>query len=565
MTDVQALRDMIEAERVRFDVPGVAVAVVVDDELVLAEGFGVRDRETGAPVTPQTLFPIASDTKCFTAAMLCSLADEGVLDLDAPVRSYIPWFAMNDPHASELVSTRDLLSHRTGLPRHDFVWYGETDLDLEDVVRALPHLASNKQLRQAWQYNNLAYSTAGYLTEQLTGQAWVQAVRTRLLEPLGMKSTVFSARAAADGDYAFPYNKVAGELTRQVLPADSKLGPPGGIVSNVEDLSRWVLARLGKEVEGARPLSDTALTQLHSPAMVGGVGGIEFSERQPMGYALGCQVESYRGHRIVRHGGNLVGYSSDVCIAPDLGAAVVVLTNMHGTALRDAVPLMVLDHVLGIDPVAWGERYHTLMTAMLEGKAAATEHRAEAALGRPPTRRLDEFAGRYHHPAYGTLTLTAAGDRLAVDFHGLADRISVSHRDRDVWDLNLLEFELSVPLVFRTGSDAEVTGLSIPIEPLVDPVAFTKSAPPVSPGLLERISGSYTFGPLTAQVRVVEGNIEVSIPGAPKLPLAPLGGNAFRSPAMSTVRAEFERAEDGAVTRLVIEPIGIFTKDDRTQ
>jgi CubicO group peptidase (beta-lactamase class C family) len=560
VTDVQAMRELIEAERKRFDVPGVAVAVVVGGEVVLAEGFGVRDLETGAAVTPQTLFPIASDTKCFTAATLCVLADEGVLDLDAPVRTYIPWFAMSDAHATALVSARDLLSHRTGLPRHDFVWYGETAIGLEDVVRALPHLALNKQPRQAWQYNNLAYSTAGFLTEQLTGQRWEDVVRARLLEPLGMKSTVFDARGASGGDYAFPYHLIEGELARQVLPATSELGPPGGMVSNAEDLARWLLARLGKEVEGARVLSDAALAQLHTPAMVGGVAMAEFPERQPMGYALGCQVESYRGHRIVRHGGNLVGYSSDVCLAPGLDAAVVVLTNRHSTGLRDALALMLLDRVAGLEPVAWGERYHVLMTAMLEGKAAATEHRSSAAAGRPPLLPVTELSGVYEHPAYGRLTLTAEGDGLGVDFHGLGDRLSLTHRDRDVWDLNILEFELSLPVVFITGPDSEVTGLSVPIEPLVDPVVFAKAPPATSPGLLDKIAGSYTHGPLTGQVRVVNGEVRMSLPGA-RLVLEPLGGNAFRSPEMSTLRVEFELGETGAVQRLVASPIGIFTKD----
>jgi hypothetical protein len=222
---------------------------------------------------------------------------------------------------------------------------------------------------------------------------------------------------------------------------------------------------------------------------------------------------------------------------------------------------MVLDQVLGLEPVAWGERYHGLMTAVLEGKAAAAGHRAEAVAGRAPSRPLEEFAGGYEHPAYGCLSLTVNGDGLGVEFHGLGDRISVTHRDRDVWELNLHEFELAVPLVFLTGPDAEVTGLSVPIEPLVEPVVFLKAPPPVTPGLFDKIAGSYSFGPLTVQVRVVDGDAVATVPGAGNLALKPLGGNTFRPPAMSTVRAEFELSEDGDVVRLVIDPLGIFTKD----
>jgi CubicO group peptidase (beta-lactamase class C family) len=559
MTDSVALaaelRELIEAERVRFDVPGVGVAVIADGEVLFAEGFGTRDVASGAPVTGQTLFPIASDTKCFTAATLCALADEGLVDLDAPVREYVPWFRMHDQHATELVSARDLLSHRTGLPRHDFVWYGEgLDLTLEDVTRALRHLPLSKQVRQTWQYNNNCFNVAGYLTEQLTGLSWSEAVRSRILDPLGMKATGFDAREVADGDFATPYNKIKGELKAQVLPASDKLGPPGGIVSNAEDMARWVLARLGKEVDGTRVLSDGALAQLHTPTMIGGTLGSNYPERQSLGYGLGCQVEAYRGHRIVRHGGNLVGYSSDVCVAPSLDAAVVVMTNLHGTGLRDALALMVLDRIAGLEPVAWGERYHEVMTAMLAGRDEVADRRAANAGGRPPSRPLEEFAGVYTHPAYGALTLAVEGESLAVGFHGLGDRLRVEHRDRDAFDLHLVELDLRLPVVFTTDSDDTVTGITVPFEALVPAIPFDKQPPAITEGLLDRIEGVYEKGPIKVQVAVVNGVVQITAPGAGTLALTPKGGNVFVAPSMPAVRVEFEDDQ------VVVEPLGIFPR-----
>ena len=141
MIDVQELRSLIEAECARFEVPGAAVVVIADNEVVLSDGFGVGDIVTGQPVTNRTMFPIASNTKCFTAATLCILAEQGKVDLDAPVRDIIPWFRMHDPHATELVSCCDLLAHRTGLPAHDMMWYGEIPLSHEEVTRRLRFLA----------------------------------------------------------------------------------------------------------------------------------------------------------------------------------------------------------------------------------------------------------------------------------------------------------------------------------------------------------------------------------------------------------------------------------------
>ena len=558
MTDVAALRELIEAERVRFDVPGCAVAVVVDGEVVLAEGFGVRDRETAQPVTAQTLFPIASDTKCFTAAALCQLADQGLVDLDAPVRSYIPWFEMADAHATALVSARDLLGHRTGLPRHDFVWYGEgLKLTLEDIARSLKHLPLSRQLRQTWQYNNNCYSTAGYLTEVITGQEWSEVIRTRILEPLRMTSTRFSSEPWAEGDFATPYNLVKDELQAQLLPAFDKLLPPGGIVSNVADLATWALARLGRSE--TEVLSESARQQLHTPVMIGGTVSSQYPERQPLGYALGCQVESYRGTQVIRHGGNLVGYSSDVCVVPSLGAAVVTLSNMHGTPLRDAIALMVVDRLLGLEPVPWGERYHEQLLAAREGKAAVDEHRAATTQGRPPSRDLEEFAGTYEHPAYGTFSLDARGGELVADFHNIGNRLRVSHRDRDAFALTLLEFDSTIPLTFDTGNDSEVTALRVQLEPMTDPIRFTKVPPPVTPGLLDQVAGSYTHGPVTVKVRVVDGQVIVSTPPL-TLPLRALGGSVFDSPAMPAVRVEFLLSESGTVTELLVDPLGRFSK-----
>jgi CubicO group peptidase (beta-lactamase class C family) len=552
MTDLPAvLRDLVESERKRFDVPGCAVAVVKDGEVLLADGFGLRHLESQDPVGPDTLFPIASDTKCFTAALLCQLAAAGDLDLDAPVRDVLPWFRMTDDAATRMVSVRDLLAHRTGLPRHDLVWYGETDLTLERIARSLAHLPMSRQLRQTWQYNNLAYSTAGHVTEVLAGLPWQEAVRTRLLEPLGMSATGFSARDMADGDYAFPYSDGAGELVLQELPARSKLGPPGGIVSSARDLSQWLLARLGKRPE---VLSEGALQQLHGPAMLGGTSNPLFPERASQGYALGCQVEAYRGQKVVHHGGNLVGYSSNVAVIPTLDAGLVVLTNRHGTALRDAIVPLVVDVLAGHEAGSWGERYHELETTTRQGLRAANAERSAASAGRPPVRPVEELVGTYTHPAYGELVLSEADGALAVAFHGLDDRVRIHQRDRDAYDLELVEFEVRAPLVFTTDGDDEVVGLTVALEPLVDPIPFAKAAPEVDPEVLASMVGSYAMGPVTIVVRQVGEELELSGPGLGTVRLVPRHGGGFGVPGQPLVRVT-PRGDE-----LVVHPSGVFTR-----
>ena len=554
--DLAAMRSLIEAERARFAVPGTAVAVVVDGHVVLCEGFGVRDTDSGDAMTADTHFPIASDSKAFTAALLCVLADQGEVDLDAPVRATIPWFEMHDPHATALVSPRDLLSHRTGLPRHDFVWYGETDLTLEDVARSLRHLQPNRQPRQSWQYSNLCFNTAGYLTEQLTGQSWPDAMTERLLAPLGMSSTVFDAHDPSIKAIAQPYKTVGEGVERQVLPERSKVGPAGGIVSTCEDMARWLQARLGGAPE---VLSEAALKDLHTPAMLGGSAGVEFPERQSMGYALGTQVESYRGSRVVFHGGNLVGYSSNVCVVPDAGIGIVILTNLHGTFLRDALPLMLIDQLLGLEPVGWGERYHALMTAGLQGRAEALAHHDARATGRAPSRPLADFAGTYEHPAYGTFTISTEGEELSADFHGLGALVELRHRDYDAWDLFLVEFDQSLPVVFTQGNEGQIVSVRVTFEALVAPIEFLRTTPDADPELVKAMLGTYTMGPLTLVIRQRGDVLIAQLPGSSRLTLKPAGDGRFTSPEMPTLTVE-PALEAGVVTAIMIDPLGLFLR-----
>src|SRR3954447_25966687 len=233
MTAAPQIRDLIEAERDRFGVAGLSVVVVRDREVLLAEGFGSRNLEEDLSATPQTLFAIASDSKHFTAALCATFVDEGKLEWDKPIRDVLPWFRMQDPHATELVSMRDLLSHRTGLPRHDALWFwGSETPPSREVVRRLQHLQPSAQLRQVWQHNNLCYTTAGYIAGELAGSEWEAALQQPIFDRLGMKRSTIGRKAAqATGDFATPYSDFTGENVAVPARGDGSVGPAGGIWS----------------------------------------------------------------------------------------------------------------------------------------------------------------------------------------------------------------------------------------------------------------------------------------------------------------------------------------------
>lgn len=561
-TDVGQLRELVEQERLRFEAPALSVVVVADGHVLLADGFGRRDVEQELPATAQTLFAIASDTKAFVAAACAVLVDEGLLEWDRPVRDHLPEFRLMDDAATGLVTLRDLLSHRTGLPRHDAlnVW-GGARLPLEEVVRRLRHLQPSAALRSTWQYNNLAYVTAGHLLGAVTGGDWTQVVQERLLDPLGMTATCFD-RAVAEktGDYALGYS-AAGPVP---LRSDGRRGPAGGILSNAEDMSRWVLARLGRATEdGDRVLSDAALRELHTPAMVEPTGFAAFPELRKTGYALAASTLAYRGHRVVHHGGNIDGFASDVLLAPEAGHAVVVLSSWTGSGVRDALPLAVLDRLLGLDPLPWGERWDASMGSIRKGMTAAREHlqTQEPAQALPASRPLTDFAGRYAHPAYDVLEVTVDDDALQVSWHDI-DGIVAEHRSIDVWDLVVPGYDAALTLSFRSGPYG-VEDAVVPLEPTVDAVVFARRPEPLAREDEERLLGTYGMGELELHVVREHGRLVADVPGVVRLPLDARSTTRFTVAGRSGVVADFLGAATDPATRVVLAPYGVFDRSDR--
>src|SRR5215468_6078573 len=197
-----------------WKVPGLAVAVVKDGKVIYAKGFGYRDVKKGLKVTPDTLFAIGSCSKAFTATAMAILADEGKLDWDKPVRNYLPDLMLHDGYATEHIRPRDLVTHQSGLPRHDMVWYG-SPLSRKELYDRLRYLEPSRPLHAKYQYNNLMFMTAGLLVERLSGVTWEQFVRTRILDPLGMKNTNFSVSdSEKSSDFAQPYSEVKGQTRR---------------------------------------------------------------------------------------------------------------------------------------------------------------------------------------------------------------------------------------------------------------------------------------------------------------------------------------------------------------
>lgn len=495
----EQIRELIDAELARFGVPGAAVAVVHEGEVLLVDGFGRRNLDNDLPVTASTRYMIASDSKVFAAATVALLAEDGLLELDAPVRTYVPWFEMHDPVATQLTSARDLLAHRTGLPRHDMMTIGDGTWELtnELLARAMRHLEPKQSFRQGFGYNNCHYATAGFLSEAVTGKPWRETLQERLLSPIGMIGSGTYDPVQTNGDFAVPYRLGDdGELIRLAFQSRRYDLPNGGIVSTAVDLAQWTLARLGLETNGARVLSDGVLRELHTPCTIF-PNGLASPEIQTLGYGLGVAVLSLRGTPFVMHGGAQIGFGGQVAIVPSTRSGVAVETNLHGSALPNALALGILEILLGTERAPWGERMHA---AGLQQRELLRAHLAKTSTvddPQPPPRPLSDYASSYTHGAYGTFTVTveadetAGGDgdgngnvgsdigssaeRLVPHFHGFTDRLELRHLDGDTWQVVLLDLDQLRPRAeFRADDSGAITSLAIGFDQEIGPILFTR-------------------------------------------------------------------------------------------
>jgi CubicO group peptidase (beta-lactamase class C family) len=545
-----------------WEVPGCAIAAVRDGDVVLAAGWDRRDLEADLPVTPDTLFAIGSVTKAFTAATVGALVDDGLLEWERPLRDYLPDLRLHDPVVTDRVTVVDFLSHRSGLPRHDLTWVGHPDRSRADVVRRLRFLPLSRDLRQVFQYCNLGYLVAGHLVAVLSGTAWEDCLRSRLLTPLGMgRSNLSVEEMTADPDHATAYERRRGVVVPVPTRPVTAMAPAGAINSCAADMARWLLAQLGGgQVDGRVVMSPGTVVRQQAPHMVLPEDRT-FPESTRHAYGLGWMIGRYRDHRLVEHGGGIDGFQTECMLLPDDGIGVAVLTNTSSSAMAPVVAYRVLDELLGLEPFDWFSdlkaRFDTVTAGVVEARGARRIV-PDAPLPRP----LDAYAGEYEHPGYGVLAITVEAGALRPCL-GTMD-LSLAHRHYETFDLTWHELSDQshvFPLMFGSDPDGDVTALTVPFEPSVGPLRFDRRPDDRArdPEVLRRLCGTYAMGPIEVVVALRGDRVlTVATPGAPPFELVAGRGLRFEVKGQPGITAEFELDEAGAPVRLVAQPLGIF-------
>jgi CubicO group peptidase (beta-lactamase class C family) len=341
----------------QWNVPGLAIAIVKDGEVIFSQGFGFRDLENGLKVTPKTFFAISSCTKAFTATAAGILVDGGKLDWDTPIRFYLPSFKMYDPFASERMTVRDLLTHRSGLSAHDKIWYNSL-LTREELFDRLQYIKPNKDFRSVFQYQNIMYMVVGYLIAHIGGTSWEEFVRQKILAPLEMQDTNFSLDVSKEtDDYAVPYTKgINDEIKRSHFHNTENIGPAGSINSTIQDMAKWLLFNLNKgKWNNKQIISSDSLKEIHSPQITVPLP-IKYKEFHYTSYGMGWFVTCYRGHLLLYHSGGIDGFISWVSFMPNDNIGVVILTNNDSNPLPTIIGYNAYDRLLGLEPISWNSR-----------------------------------------------------------------------------------------------------------------------------------------------------------------------------------------------------------------
>ena len=539
-----------------WNAPGVGVGIVVNDKLVFAKGYGYRDYEKKLPYTSATMSPIASNTKLFTAIAAGMLVEEGKLSWDRPVRDSVPAIRFYNDQLNNTVTLRDMLSHRTGITRHDTIWY-KSDFTRKQLFEKLVYLEPQEPIRQTFLYNNLMFAAVGYLIELQSGKTWEEFVKERILVPLKMNSTSYSIAdmlKRPEFGVGFTERRDSFEIYRIPYYEDiSGVAPCGAIVSNIEDISHWLIALMNQgKYDGRQVLPPEVLKATLQPAIALPNTALEtrgWSEILNAAYGMGRETASYRGHLITFHGGDLPGFHTQISFMPQdhIGVIVFEIGN-HSQPLYNIVSYNLYERLLGMDQTPWSDRQ---LAIRLKNKKAETEARTKAGEGQvsgtKPSHNLADYAGVYENPAYGAMTIGLKDNQLQFDFHKM--RFPMSHFHYDRFDTPDDEQDGKWSVNFRTDPQGDIDQAVMSLDEAE--AVFVHKPDTIDPKLLSQFPGSYeTPGGVKVQVALsADGKLSLALPGQPVIPLSQVKGLAFRTPQFSDMTLEFV-VQEGKVTGL---------------
>ncbi len=462
--DSAAVDALVKKSLETWRVPGVAVAVVRDGEVVYLKGHGVRSLDAADPVTPDTLFPIGSCTKAFTTAAMAILVDDGKMGWDDSVRKHLSYFHLSDPLADQDVRLRDLVCHRTGLASNDLLWY-RAPWSMEEMVRRAGKLPLDQPFRTRFQYQSTMFTAAGLAVASAAGQPWQDFVQKRLLDPLDMTESCFTSTAAAkaaDRAVGHRLNRLGRPEIVDYYPMPVP-NPAGSIHSTARDLAKWLIFQLGDGRAGDKRLVSAAnLAETHTPQMVIRLEGID-RDMQPdtvqMSYGMGWVIQDYRGVGLCSHAGAIDGFRVHFTLIPEKRIGIVLLANLQHTRMNQALSNSLVDLLLGLPKKDWNA---VGVRAVLKAEAAAADKAREREARRKPDAApslpLTAYAGVYENAAYGEARVTVEKGALVWTWNQFHSPLDHYESDEFTAPLEVIE---SPHITFTRNAAGAVSAMKV--------------------------------------------------------------------------------------------------------
>jgi CubicO group peptidase (beta-lactamase class C family) len=438
---LRGLDAYIEASMRDWRIPGLAIAVVKDDSVVYARGFGVRELGGRDAVDANTIFAIGSASKAFTSAAVSMLVDEGKVGWNDPATRHLPRLQLYDPYATRELNVRDLLSHRSGLARGDALWYA-TDYGRDEVLDRVRHLRPSWSFRAQFGYQNIMYLAAGQLVPATTGQSWDEFVASRIFAPLGMaRSSTSTRQLEGQSNVATPHTEIDGSIRPIAWRNIDNIAPAGSINSSAREMAQWIRLNLNEgSYEGTRILSEESVRAVQTPeTLVGLEGGwaLMAPEANFFAYGLGWFLHDHQGRKLVHHGGNIDGMHALVAMVPEERLGLVVLSNMGSNHLSYALMHRVVDAYVGAPRTDWSARILAMRDSLFAaGREQARRMEEARVAGTSPSLALEAYAGEYEDPMYGVAGVSLEDGRLVLRRGGgFAGELEHWHYDtfRAVW------------------------------------------------------------------------------------------------------------------------------------
>jgi len=444
------LEEVINTSMARFDVPGMAVAVVQDDKVVFAKGFGTSNLNTNAKVNKDTLFGIASNIKAFTSAALAKLVDEGKLSWGDRVIDHLPEFRLYDSYVTREMRVRDLLSHRSGLGlgQGDLMIWPSTDKSIKDILAGLQYLKPASSFRSQYAYNNLMFVTAGEVVARVSGMSWNDYIEKNILQPLHMENSRagFSRIPKSNKNWAIGHIPMDGKLNPFFVNYLEDFRGAGAIASSVNDMSQWLLTQLagGKMPSGEQLFSEKQQAQMWHPHItsMASKSAYEAYHQQFRGYGLGWSIEDYHGFKKLGHGGGILGMVSQVTLLPEKKLGIVILSNQQAFSALSAVTHEVLEDALELEDKDWVEELAKKHFASKQ-KAYANAKPDTPADYQPQLPNIN-YTGTLHDDWYGDVIIEQLDGKLRIDYtHTKRLKGTLEHYTGNTfivkWDEKLLE------------------------------------------------------------------------------------------------------------------------------